>query len=72
MAALYKGLGVPVVPVALDSGLFWKRKAFVKLPGTATLKFLPAIQPGLERKAFMRRLKDEIERESAALAARDG
>ena len=68
IAALYTQLGVPVVPVALNSGLFWGRKAFLKKPGTITLQFLPPIPPGLDRKAFMKRLESGIEDASQALA----
>ena len=51
IAALYTQLGVPVVPVALNSGLFWGRKAFLKKPGTIILEILPAIPPGLDPRA---------------------
>lgn len=60
-AALYQALGVPVVPVALNSGLFWGRRAFVKRAGTIVVEFLPPIQPGLPREEFMRRLEAAIE-----------
>jgi 1-acyl-sn-glycerol-3-phosphate acyltransferase len=61
VAALYAGLGLPVVPVSLDSGHFWPRRGFVKRPGTITLQVLPPIPPGLDRKAFMARLRADIE-----------
>jgi len=35
--------GVPVVPVALDSGECWPRRAFFKRPGTVTVSIGPAI-----------------------------
>lgn len=69
IAALYRDLDLPVVPVALNSGLFWGRRAFNKRCGTIVLKALPPIPPGLERAEFMRRLQDAIERESAALSS---
>jgi 1-acyl-sn-glycerol-3-phosphate acyltransferase len=68
IAALYQMLNVPVVPVALNSGLFWGRRAFVKQPGTITLEMLPPIAPGLPREAFMHRLQDVIEGASTRLA----
>ncbi len=37
--------GAPVVPVALDSGEFWSRRAFIKHPGTVTVSIGPAIDP---------------------------
>jgi 1-acyl-sn-glycerol-3-phosphate acyltransferase len=68
VAALYSQLGVPVVPVALNSGLFWRRRSFWKRPGTITLEFLPPIAPGLPRKVFLARLEQAIEGRSRALA----
>ena len=69
VAALYGQLGIPVVPVALNSGLFWRRNSFWKLPGRITLEFLPAIPAGLPRKAFLERLETAIEGRSRALLA---
>jgi 1-acyl-sn-glycerol-3-phosphate acyltransferase len=68
VAALYTQQKVPVVPVALNSGLFWGRRAFIKKPGTIVVQILPPIPPGLDRKAFMRDLESRIEPASAALA----
>ena len=68
VAALYTQQKVPVVPVALNSGLFWGRRAFFKKPGTIVVQILPPIPPGLDRKAFMRDLESRIEPASAALA----
>ena len=67
--ALYGKLGVPVVPVALDSGLYWRRRSFVKRPGTIRLVFMPAIPPGLARAEFARRLEAAIEGASDRLLA---
>ena len=67
IAALYAALDVPVVPVALNSGLYWARREFVKRPGRIVVSMLPAIAPGLERKPFMDRLRDRIESETAHL-----
>lgn len=61
IAALYKQLALPVVPVALNSGFFWGRRSFVKRPGTILVEFLEPIEPGLERKAFMAELERRIE-----------
>ncbi len=69
VAALYTRLGVPVVPVALNSGLFWGRRSFIKQPGRIVVQFLPPIPPGLERKVFMRELEERIEAASAKLNA---
>ena len=69
VAALYKQLALPVVPVALNSGLFWGRRSFVKRPGTITVAFLEPIQPGLDRKAFMAELQSRIETATDRLVA---
>ncbi|HTG23735.1 MAG TPA: lysophospholipid acyltransferase family protein [Reyranella sp.] len=69
-AALYRQLGVPVVPVALNSGLFWGRRQFIKWPGVIDVEVLPAIAPGLRREAFMTTLRDRIEGATARLVER--
>ncbi len=61
IAAIYARAGAPIVPVALNSGLFWGRRRFLKLPGVITLEFLPPMPSGLERRAFMRELEQRIE-----------
>jgi 1-acyl-sn-glycerol-3-phosphate acyltransferase len=68
VAALYAFLNAPVVPVALNSGLFWARRSFLKRPGTIVVEFLPEIGPGLAREEFMRELETRIETASARLA----
>jgi 1-acyl-sn-glycerol-3-phosphate acyltransferase len=69
-AALYRQLGVPVVPIALNSGLFWGRRKWIKRPGVLTLEILPPIQPGLPRDAFMKTLQESIEGATARLVER--
>ena len=67
IARLYAELKVPVVPVALNSGLFWGRNSLMIWPGTAEAEFLPAIEAGLAPDVFMARLKKAIETDSDAL-----
>ena len=68
-AALYGKLDVPCVPFALNSGLFWPRREFLRQPGTIILSFLEPIPAGLNRKAFQPRLEEAIETETARLVA---
>ncbi len=68
VAALYTHLDLPVVPVALNSGLFWGRRSFIKKPGLITLEFLPAIPPGMARKPFMAELERRLETACERLA----
>jgi len=58
---------VPCVPVALNSGLFWRRRSFIRLPGTITVEFLDPIEPGLDKQIFFKRLQDDIEAVTARL-----
>ena len=67
---LYSQLGVPLVPVALNSGVFWPRDSFHRRAGTVRVEFLPALPPGLDRHQMLRGLKGSIEaRENALLCA---
>lgn len=68
IAAIYARTAVPVVPVALNSGLFWGRRSFLKRPGVITLEILPAMPPGLGRERFLATLAERIETASARLA----
>lgn len=66
-AHLYHRLDRPVVPVALNSGLYWPRKTIKRYPGTIVVEFLPPIPPGMGLKAFRNRLTEEIETASDRL-----
>ena len=69
VAHLYAEVGVPCVPVALNSGLFWPRRAFRRLPGTIVVEFLDPIPPGLNKDVFFKRLQSDIETATARLIA---
>jgi 1-acyl-sn-glycerol-3-phosphate acyltransferase len=58
---LYAAAGVPCLPVALNSGLYWPRRKFLRRPGTIILEVLDPIPPGLDREEFAARLEREIE-----------
>ena len=60
IAALYRDLDIPVVPVALNSGHFWPRRSLIRRSGDITMRFLPPVAPGLDRKAFMKRLEEDL------------
>lgn len=66
---LYDALQANVLPVALNSGLYWPRKSFMVYPGTIVLEFLPLIEPGLTREQFAEELERRIETASARLNA---
>jgi 1-acyl-sn-glycerol-3-phosphate acyltransferase len=60
VAAIYTQMEATVVPVALNSGLYWPRRKFLKKPGNIVLEFLPPIEPGMRRKEFMIELQNRI------------
>jgi 1-acyl-sn-glycerol-3-phosphate acyltransferase len=64
---LYERLGIPCVPLALNSGLYWPRRSLVRYPGTIIVEFLKPIPPGLPRKEFSNRLERDIETASDSL-----
>lgn len=68
---MYLELGVPVVPVALTSGLYWSRKSLILWPGLSRARFLPAIEPGLDGETFRRRLIEAVESETNAMILED-
>lgn len=61
VAALYRELDTPVIPVAVNSGLYWRRNAFTKRQGVVLLEFLEPIPAGMNRRSFMREIEDRIE-----------
>ena len=66
---LYSETATPCVPVALNSGLYWPRRKFLRYPGTIRLEVLDPIPPGLDKEAFAGRLKHDIETATARLIA---
>jgi 1-acyl-sn-glycerol-3-phosphate acyltransferase len=69
VAHLYTNLGVPCLPVALNSGLYWPRRRFLRRPGTIVLEVLDPIPSGRPRDAFFKELQDRIETASNRLLA---
>jgi len=69
LANLYAATDVPCVPVALNSGVFWPRRKFLRYPGTIVLEVLDPIAPGLDREAFAARVQADIETATARLIA---
>ncbi|HEX5932398.1 MAG TPA: lysophospholipid acyltransferase family protein [Methyloceanibacter sp.] len=66
---LYEALGIPCVPLALNSGAFWPRRSFVRHPGIIVVEILDPIPPGLPKAEFLPRLIATIETASARLLA---
>jgi 1-acyl-sn-glycerol-3-phosphate acyltransferase len=69
VAHLYAAEGVPCLPIALNSGLFWPRRSIRRKPGTVVVEILDPIPPGLDKDAFIERLQGGIETATARLIA---
>jgi 1-acyl-sn-glycerol-3-phosphate acyltransferase len=69
IAHLYASLDAPLVPVALNSGLFWPRRKFLRHPGTVVLEVLEPIPPGLPKEEAFRLIQSRIEEASDRLLA---
>jgi 1-acyl-sn-glycerol-3-phosphate acyltransferase len=69
VAHLYEALKVPVVPVAINAGVLWPRRTFIKYPGVIVMEYLPVIQPGLPKDEFFALLEKTIEDATNRLVA---
>lgn len=61
VALLYRDLGVPLVPVALNAGCAWPRRSRIQRRGTIVAEVLEPIPPGLEARTAFTRLQQAIE-----------
>lgn len=65
--ALYEGLGLPAVPVALNSGIFWPRRSYRRYAGTIVVEILEPVPAGMKRTEARRIIEERIEAACAAL-----
>ncbi|MEL7345243.1 MAG: lysophospholipid acyltransferase family protein [Pseudomonadota bacterium] len=66
-ALMYRDLGQPCVPVAVNVGLFWPKAGILKKPGLAIVEFLDPIAPGQDHEKVLKELEAVIEPRSNAL-----
>ena len=69
VAFLYGKLGVPCLPIALNSGLYWPRRSWHMRPGIIRVEILDPIPPGMHPDAFLTRLQNELEPATARLVS---
>ncbi len=67
IAKMYAATDLPIVPLAMNTGLFWPRGSFRKYPGHVVFEFLPPIPPGLPEKSIVPLLEEQIETVSIRL-----
>ena len=66
---IYAKCNVPCLPVALNSGLFWPRRTFLRYPGTLIVEFLDPLPAGLSRKEFIAQISTVIEDATVRIVA---
>ncbi|MCP3463644.1 1-acyl-sn-glycerol-3-phosphate acyltransferase [Bradyrhizobium sp. CCGUVB23] len=66
-AQIYSACGVPCLPIALNSGLFWPRRTFMRYPGTLVVEFLDPLPPGLPKDEYIARVRGAIEEATARI-----
>lgn len=71
IARMYEATNQPVLPVAMNSGLFWKKNAFFKSQGKVIFECLPIIPSGLTGQELIAKLQDVIEKKSSELVAEE-
>jgi 1-acyl-sn-glycerol-3-phosphate acyltransferase len=59
--ALYDGLKLPCVPLALNSGLFWPRRSIMRYPGTIVIEILEPVAAGLPRERARALIQERVE-----------
>ena len=64
-AWLARGGGAPVVPVAHNAGLVWPRNAFLKRPGTVTVRIGPPIEAANRDPKMVNELAKDMDRRTA-------
>jgi 1-acyl-sn-glycerol-3-phosphate acyltransferase len=67
VAQIYANCHAPCLRVALNSGLFWPRRTFMRYPGTLVVEFLDPLPPGLPREEFLARMSGAIEEATGRL-----
>ena len=68
IAAIYnKFRTIPIIPIAVNSGLYWPKNSWNKFPGTIKVQILKPINPSLKKEEFLTNLKNDIEQASNKL-----
>ena len=62
-------LKAPVIPVALNTGLFWAKNSFLRYPGKVIIEFMEPMPEIADKKEFMAELEKRIEGKCAELNA---
>lgn len=66
---MYEATSQPILPLATNSGIYWKKKAFFKYPGTVIFEALPLIPADVDSKIMMEKLQSTLEEHSNKLVS---
>ncbi len=61
VARIQEATDLPVIPMALNAGLFWPKNSWFKTPGTVIFEFLPPVAQGMERSELLSKLEQDTE-----------
>jgi 1-acyl-sn-glycerol-3-phosphate acyltransferase len=67
VARIQEATHLPIIPMAMNAGMFWPRAGWLKSSGCVTFEFLPPIPHGLERAKLLKTLETQIEEKSQEL-----
>lgn len=60
--SIYKELDLRILPIAINTGVFWNKKEFVKKSGTVIIDILPPVKSGLDKKDVLELVENKIEK----------
>ncbi|MCK6418207.1 MAG: 1-acyl-sn-glycerol-3-phosphate acyltransferase [Alphaproteobacteria bacterium] len=69
IARIQEATNLPIIPLAMNAGIFWPKRGFFKSRGKVIFEFLEPIAPGMDRSLLMKTLDEQIESKSKALMA---
>lgn len=67
VALIQRATGLPIMPAAVNCGMFWPKRGFPIRSGTAVVEFLPVIPAGDRAEAVLTQLNEQIEGASLRL-----
>ena len=70
IARMQEATGLPIIPLAVNTGKFWPRNDWVKKPGKVIFEFLPPIEAGEPPEKVIKTVEERIETASQKLLQR--
>lgn len=67
VARIQEATALPIIPMAINAGMFWPKRGWLKSSGRVIFEFLEPIPAGMERSALLAKLEKETEDASQSL-----